>query len=367
MMAARESRRGMAAILLLMRNSTKNAGDKSSFVLFARAAIWLNRCMRQVRIFTSVLAFVLATTISQAAPLPKGKGKVEIKQEDGKLRIEIGGRFFADYIYENTTRPFMWPIMGPGEVKMTRNWPQVEEGKEEHDHKHHKSWWYAHGSVNGIDFWSEEKGAGKTVHEKFLQVKSGNTGVIKSANKLVATDGQVIATDERTIKIYNVDGADLFDFEITIHASHGDLTFGDTKEGTMAMRLAESMRLTHGKGEKGDGHIVNSEGVRDGDTWGKRAKWVDYYGPVEGKIVGVAMFDNPKNPRYPTWWHVRDYGLFAANPFGVHDFEKKPKGTGDMTVKAGDSVTFRYRFYIHSGDEKQAKVAEQFEEYIHGK
>src|SRR5436190_17178447 len=319
--------------------------------------------MRQVRILTGVLALFLVSRMVQAESLPR-KGKVTIKEEAGKLRIEINGKFFSDYIFEDTTRPFMYPIMGPGGAKMTRNWPMKEEGKEEHDHKHHKSWWYAHGSVNGIDFWSEEKGAGKTVHKKFLEVKSGDVGVIKSANELVSPGGKVIATDERTLKIYPVDGADLFDFEITIHASNGDLTFGDTKEGTMAMRLAETMRLTHGKGEKGDGHIVNSEGVRDGETWGKRAKWVDYYGPVDGKTVGVAIFDNPKNPRYPTWWHVRDYGLFAANPFGLHDFEKKEKGAGNMTVKADESVTFRYRFYFHKGNEMDAKIAERYADYI---
>ena len=101
------------------------------------------------------------------------------------------------------------------------------------------------------------------------------------------------------------------DFEITLKASNGELTFGDTKEGTMAVRLAETMRL---KGKAGQGHIVNSAGVRDGQTWGKRAEWCDYYGPVEGRTVGIAIFDHPKNPRHPTWWHVRDYGLFAANP-----------------------------------------------------
>jgi hypothetical protein len=84
---------------------------------------------------------------------------------------------------------------------------------------------------------------------------------------------------------------------------------------------------------------------------------------VDGKIVGIAIFDHPDNPRHPTWWHVRDYGLFAANPFGVHDFEKKPKGTGDFTIPAGQSVTFRYRFYLHKGDEQQAGVAEQYREY----
>jgi hypothetical protein len=134
----------------------------------------------------------------------------------------------------------------------------------------------------------------------------------------------------------------------------------------MSIRLAESMRLTHGK-KAGEGHILTSAGVRDGDTWGKRADWVDYYGPVDGKTVGVAIFDHPKNPRHPTWWHVRDYGLFAANPFGLHDFEKKPAHSGDFKVPAGESVTFRYRFIFHDGDEKQAKIAELYDRYSSGK
>ena len=133
----------------------------------------------------------------------------------------------------------------------------------------------------------------------------------------------------------------------------------------MAIRLAETMRLKPNKFNVGKptGHIVQSTGVRDADTWGKRAEWCDYYGPVNGKIVGVAIFDHPQNPRHPTWWHVRDYGLFAANPFGVHDFEKKPAGTGNLNVSAGKSVTFRYRFYIHRGDEKEGRVAQYYQEY----
>lgn len=135
----------------------------------------------------------------------------------------------------------------------------------------------------------------------------------------------------------------------------------------MAMRLNESMRLERKK-KKAEGHIINSEGVQDGETWGKRAKWCDYYGPVNGKTVGVAIFDHPQNPRYPTWWHVRDYGLFAANPFGRHDFEKlSDKEAGNLKLPAGKDLTFRYRFYLHEGDEKQAKVAERYAEYSNSK
>src|SRR5262249_36642755 len=234
----------------------------------------------------------------------------------------------------------------------------------EHDHPHHRSFWFAHGSVNGQDFWSEEKNFGKIVHAGFDEIKSGTAwGVIKSHDRWVAHDGTLVCTDNRTLRIYNPAGQNerVFDFEITLHAVAGDLTFGDTKEGTMAVRLAETMRL---KGKVGHGHIVESTGARDDDTWGKRADWCDYYGPVEGKIVGVAIFDHPNNPHHPTWWHVRDYGLFAANPFGVHDFEKKPAGTGNMVVPNGSNVTFRYRFYIHDGDDKQADVAGQYRQYL---
>jgi hypothetical protein len=134
----------------------------------------------------------------------------------------------------------------------------------------------------------------------------------------------------------------------------------------MAIRVAESMRLRPNEHYAGKptGHIVNSEGIRDGATWGKRARWVDYHGPVGDRIVGVAIFDHPQNPRHPTWWHVRDYGLFAANPFGIHDFERKPPGTGDMLIPAGQSVTFRYRFYLHPGNEIQGRVAERYQEYV---
>jgi hypothetical protein len=154
------------------------------------------------------------------------------------------------------------------------------------------------------------------------------------------------------------------DFEITIHASEGKVIMGDTKEGSMAIRLTPTMRL---KGKVGKGHILNSEGQKDGQTWGKRAAWCDYYGPVKDQIVGVAIFDHPDNPKHPTWWHVRDYGLFAANPFGQHDFERKEKGVGEITIPAGESLTLKYRFYFHKGDTNQADVAKHYREYVAGK
>jgi len=294
---------------------------------------------------------------------------VQITKLEDRLHIEINGQLFTEYFFKDVPRPYCYPLIGPGESPMTRNWPMQSPPDEEHDHPHHRSLWYAHGEINGIDFWSEVKNFGKTVHQGFDEIKSGGVGVIRSHDNWVGPDGKVVLTDNRLLRIYapKNPAERVFDFEITLHASNGDVVFGDTKEGSMAMRLNESMRLERKK-KKAEGHIINSEGVQDGETWGKRAKWCDYYGPVNGKTVGVAIFDHPQNPRYPTWWHVRDYGLFAANPFGRHDFEKlSDKEAGNLKLAAGKDLTFRYRFYLHEGDEKQAKVAERYAEYSNSK
>jgi hypothetical protein len=316
----------------------------------------------------SIAAFALLTSVSglvaQTSPSRDADG-VSITEKADRLRIEIGGKLFSEYFFKNVPRPFFYPVIGPGEKAMTRNWPMKTVPDEEQDHKHHRSLWFAHGSVNGHDFWSEDKDFGRTVHDGFLEIRSGkDQGVFRSRNRWVTQAGALVCSDERTFRLYlpRNPGERIFDFEITLHATpDAELVFGDTKEGTMAIRLAETMRL---KGKVGAGHIVNSAGIRDGQTWGQRAEWCDYYGPVDGKIVGVAIFDNPQNPRHPTWWHVREYGLFAANPFGQHDFEKlADKSAGNLKVPAGGSITFRYRFYLHEGDEKQAKVAEEFARY----
>lgn len=320
---------------------------------------------KSLSIFVTVGALLGVASPASAA---EAKG-VQIKELPDRLRIEINGKLFTEYHFKDVPRPFCYPLLGPGGVAMTRNAPMKEVPGEDRDHPHHRSFWFTHGNVNGVDFWSEARDFGKVVHDSFVKISSGEKeGVIQSRHKWLAKDGTEACTDERTLRIYNrPDNERLFDYEITINAGKNEVTFGDTKEGSMALRLAETMRLKPNKDNVGKptGHIVNSEGVRDAATWGKRAAWCDYYGPVDGKTVGAAIFDHPQNPRHPTWWHVRDYGLFAANPFGKHDFESLPdKSAGNLVIPAGKSSTFRYRIYLHEGDEVQSKVAERYADYV---
>ena len=322
---------------------------------------------------SAVLLLVVAGGVSCRTSQPAAtKSGVQITTLTNRLRVEINGQLFTEYYFANVPRPFCYPLLGPGGLAMTRNYPMQSPAGEEHDHPHHRSLWFGHGLVNGQNFWTEQEAFGRQVHQRFTAIESGaDSGVIKAENQWVAGDGKVICTDDRVLRVYaRPDNERVFDFEITLHAGAEPLALGDTKEGMFALRIAESMRLTKPvakgakKGEPGAGHIVNSAGDRDGAAWGKRAAWVDYVGPVDGKTVGVAIFDHPANPHHPPWWHARDYGLLAANPVGQHDFEKLPDPeAGTLVIPAGGHATFRYRIYLHEGDATQAKVAERFRDY----
>jgi Family of unknown function (DUF6807) len=117
--------------------------------------------------------------------------------------------------------------------------------------------------------------------------------------------------------------------------------------------IADTATLTNAAGKTGEDQC-----------WGKPAEWCDISGTVAGKPYGVAVLDHPSNPRHPSTWHVRKYGLLAANIFGLHDFDKKAaKGAGDFPIEPGKTVTFRYRVVIHNGDAKSANLDQKFKDY----
>lgn len=304
---------------------------------------------------------------------------VEVKPLEDRVRIEIDGKLFTEYRQTGAPHVYYWPVIGPAGAQMTRSWPMENAPGEEHDHPHHRSLWFSHGAVNGVDFWSEAPNnptkppahpIGKIVHDKVIETTSGaDFGLLKTSQKWVAPDGSTPLTSVQSFRVYSrPDNERLFDFDVTITAGDKDVLLGDTKEGTAGMRIAESMRFKGPKSSPGAGHIINSEGDADAAAWGKRAKWVDMSGPIDAKTYGIAFMDHPKNPRHPTRWHARDYGLFAANPFCEAEMDKnQPKGGGDYTLKAGQSVTFRYRLLIHEGDAAAANVAERYKAYCDDK
>jgi hypothetical protein len=316
------------------------------------------------------LTAVLNGSVSVAA----NHRAVALSLSEAGLRVEIDGKLFTEYVVKGTPRPYMYPVIGAAGEGVTRNFPMQKgvPGEERFlDHPHHRSLWFTHGNVNGIDFWGEYKVFGRQEHTGFSEVKSaGNKGSFLARAKWVAPTGEIILTDQRRIAITALPDGEIFlDFDVTLEASTGDVVLGDTKEGSMAMRLCASLSMNSSKGFKvtgpSTGHAFNSRGDRDADIWGKHANWVCYYGPdPKGNPVGVAIFSHPGNIRSPATWHARDYGLFAVNPFGLHDFEPdKPVGAGDYTIKKGGALTLRYRIYLAKGTPKAEALESRFKAY----
>lgn len=315
------------------------------------------------------LGDVVASRAAEAAPA------VQLTTLPDRVRVDVESALFTEYVFAGAKRPYLYPIVLADGTALSRDFPMRETPGEERDHPHHRSLWFAHSRINGFDFWNEGTAGGPTPkgsieNDKLLETTSGAVGVIRTRNRWVAPDGSVPCTDETTIRIRPASrGGRLLDYEVTLHApADAPLRIGDNKDGTMAIRVAQWLTLPHkaaGKDVPGEGHITLSTGVRDAGAWGQRADWCDYFAVHEGETYGIAVFDHPQNLRHPTWWMARDYGLFAANPFGQHDFEKlADEHAGDVTVPAGGSLTLRYRFYFHRGDTATANVAEQYLAYI---
>jgi len=303
------------------------------------------------------IAYKVAFGAEEAAA-PQG---VTVRKSDNGPEVLIGEALFTRYDMKNGPKPYLYPVIGPTGAGVTRNFPmKTGTPNERTDHPHHRSFWFTHDKVNGVDFWLEGARGGKQIHRAFEALESGPVmGRIRAVTDWVAPDGRKVLEDVRDIRVYNIDGARLFDWDTTARASEGPVTFGDTKEGTFGCRVAGTMKVDAKMG----GAIVNSEGQKDGDAWGRPAKWVDYTGPVEEKTVGIAMLNHPTSFRHPTHWHVRTYGLFAANPFGLHDFPDGKGKDGSHTIPAGGTMPFVFRVYIHPGTTDVANVASVYEQY----
>lgn len=295
-------------------------------------------------------------------------GEVTVERSERGVVVKIDDQLFTEYLTKAGQSPALWPVIGPTGKPMTRAYPiDPSQERETRDHPHHQSLWFTHDRVNGADFWKANTNHGEgengphIAHREFLSVESsGERSCIVTRNDWM--DGKRrVCEDQRTVVCgKRANGDRWIDFTITLKASDGDVTFGDTKEGTFAVRVADTMRVDAGQG----GRIVNSVGQINEAAWGMPARWVDYTGPVDGEIVGIAMMSHPSSFRPVPRWHVRTYGLFTANPFGQQDFPQPAAAPqGAVTIKQGDSLTLRYRVLLHRGATNVVELEEAFKEF----
>lgn len=276
-------------------------------------------------------------------------------------------------------KPIFWPVNAPGGIPLTRSWPMKEDVPgESKDHPHQQSAWFCHGDVipegitlkdtikgvDGVDFWSIRPGSGRIVCTKVDEPKigRGGHGHIKTHNEWRLADGTKIMDETRVLHFHNFGKARLIVLDIDLVASVVPITFGDTKEGAMAIRINDQIRAD----KVGKGKLQNAEGkVGEKECWGKFSAWSDYSGPLEDKVVGLAILADPKNP-HPTCWHSRGYGLNAANPFG-RDRARFPDTLGKkdlVKLAKGEHLKLRYGLLVHEGDADTGRVAEYYDRFV---
>ncbi len=316
---------------------------------------------------------LLATwVLVSAATSPLGAQVELIRNGDAQIDIRINGEPFSSYYFGPAVpKPFLSPLRTASGIVITRRYPMEEVAGESHDHQHHRGLWIGYGEINGFNFWENEFHYRSDQPPKYDPAKLGTIALVRinelnSGRSSGDIDGlyqwvdphrAVLLEEHRVLTFYAQSDVRTIDVSVTLTAKRA-VHFGDTKEGFFGMRLADSMT------EKSGGVITNSEGAQtEKDVWGKRANWVDYNGTVGGQKIGVAIFDAPENFNHPTRWHARAYGLFAANPFGYKDFEPRGTGTGGHELRPGESLHFRYRILIHSGDLPKKAIDQAYADF----
>lgn len=323
---------------------------------------------------------LLPLSLCAAALALPAAAQVKITPGPEKVGVEIDGKPFTDFYVAgaNIMKPYLYPLRAATGTYVTRAWPLedvAEERNTQKDHRHQVGLWFGHERVNGLDFWNNDASyttpnRGKMVLKKLGQVKSGKKeGSIAATFDWTNLQGDVQLTESRVMTFYAQPDLRTIDFDITLTAVK-PVTFGDAKDGVFGMRLRPVLQEQAQRNDKitVTGHITNADGlVGEKEAWGKPSNWCDYSGEINGEKVGIAMFDNPGNPRHPVRWHVRGYGLFAANPFGLAAFTRDKSQNGEMKLAPGEKLRFRYRMVIHPGDVKTAGVAGLWKKYSGGK
>jgi hypothetical protein len=342
------------------------------------------------KVFSLILVLTMIISFAKAQP----KIKLVSKVSEKKVDVLIGGELFTSYIYpDNIKKPVLWPVVSDGGNEITRQFPLKNKEGERVDHPHHVGIWLNYGDVNGLDFWNNSDAIsadkadkyGTIYHETIESVKSGKgKATLQTTASWKDSKGSKLL-NEISEYTFSVDGKTrIIDRTTMLKAENSVVDITDNKEGMFAIRVTRELELpsrgkvklmdSHGVVTEVDasddktatGNYLSSDGIEGGDVWATRAKWMKLYGEINGEKVAVVIFDHPGNAGYPTYWHARGYGLFAANTLGQKVFSKG-KEEMNLSLEKGETVTFRYRLAVFSGEptvEEINKMAKEFESKI---
>lgn len=326
-------------------------------------------------VFTAVLALSLSGHSVEGIKNVRGLNVTFVnKDAEKKIDVLIDGKFFTSYCWsDNVFKPVLYPVCTSAGTTITRGFPLNPRDGERDDHIHHVGIWLNYGNVNGIDFWgngvagTRDPKGGEVKHIETKKITSGKgEGSLVTRESWIDPSGKELLEENSEYHFFGKGSVRIIDRITNLKATGKDIMMKDTKEGMFAIRVArqlelpsnEDVKLIDAKGNptivkalsnKGvTGNYKSSEGITGEAVWSTRAKWMNLFGSIGGEKISLVICDHPKNQSYPTYWHARGYGLFAANPLGAKDFTNG-KEELNFSIPSGKSVTFRYRVIISSG------------------
>lgn len=325
-----------------------------------------------------VLPLVILTLFSVTTSFSQQDEMVKIVKNENEQKVDIfiGQKPFTSFLFPDTlAKPVLYPIYAANGTVVTRGFPINTVPGDPTDHPHHLGLWFNFENVNGLDFWNnsyaipaeKKSGYGWIKTDRILESKSGSKGTISYHANWTNQKNSVLLEETTRFEFSGNDHQRIID-RITVLKADTLVTFTDAKDGLLGLRVAhaleiptnEDQKFTDDKGNvtvvKGgtdkipNGNYVTSEGKQGNDAWSTRGVWCKVYGKMGNDSISIAIIDHPKNPNYPTFWHARGYGLFAANPLGEKVFTNG-KSQKNLTLKKGESVSFRFRILIDNGKE----------------
>jgi hypothetical protein len=309
-------------------------------------------------------------------------------EADRRVDIVVGGKPFTSYIWPTTIKkPVLYPLRSANGVVVTRGFPLEPRPGERTDHPHHVGLWFNYGNVNGLDYWNNSYAIpaarashyGTIVHRAVRSTKSGSgEGILETTEEWIRPDNKPILREDTKYVFHASSGSRAIERITTLTALDSEVSFNDNKEGVIGMRVARSLehpsltpeRYADASGKvttvaKMDtagvhGHYISSEGKEGDAVWGTRGKWTLLNGDVNGAPVTLAILDHPKNWGFPTYWHARGYGLFAANPLGQKSLTEGKAEATNYKLAPKASVTFRHEVLILDGTATPADVQKYY-------
>lgn len=312
--------------------------------------------------------------------------QVVTRKESKDVQVLYNGKLLTAYCwYDSIKKPFLFPVNTLDGITVTRGFPLAPRAGERTDHPHHVGIWMNYEAVNGLDFWNHSTAIpsekrhlyGTIIHQQITGTKgSGNNASLSATATWVRPDGKVLL-DEKTAYRFSVkNGLFYIDRTTTLTARDTTVVFKDVKDGFFAIRVARELEqpsqqadvFVDALGNKTTVPQINNEGVTgryygssglQGDSvWSSQGPWVMLKGEKDKKQITIGIIDHPTNVGYPTYWHARGYGLFAANPLGRNIFSNGKENL-NLTLAPGKAVTFRYRVVVASGQQLTAAQMNQ--------